>query len=327
MPAKSEKQRGVVDILVAAWNRADTIERAIGSALAEPEVGRVIVIDDASTDDTAAHVEWLGAATSRVLFCRLPSNCGPSVARNRALELSSAPWVAILDGDDYFLPGRMGKLFAVAGNTDFVADDVLQIEEDQIGKVEPRPVFGDKWIEPAWLDFETFVRGNVSRRGAQRCELGFLKPLMRRSFLERHGLRYEETLRLGEDYALYARALALGARFLVTPTCGYVSIVRSDSLSGRHTKEDLERLRDIDLKLGAMVNLSAADRRALKSHYRSVDAKVQWLGVIDAFKSQHLVRFATPFFRSPEVSLFLVLKLSEEAWHRTNRLFIHRALL
>jgi succinoglycan biosynthesis protein ExoU len=326
MREKNECQRGVVDVVVAAWNRADTIERAIGSALAEPEVRMVIVVDDASTDDTAVRAERLGAATNRVLIHRLPSNRGPSAARNRALELSSAPWVAILDGDDFFLPGRMGKLLAAADEIEFVADDVLQIEEAQIGSLQPKPMLSGEWIEPALLDFESFVLGNISRRGAQRRELGFLKPLMKRAFLDRHGLRYEETLRLGEDYALYAHALALGARFRVMPTGGYVSVIRSSSLSARHSKEDLVRLRDVDLKLGVMPNLSAADRWALRNHYRSVDAKVQWLGVIDAFKSRRLASFARPFIRSPEVSWFLVTKLFEQAWHRTYRLFIQRDL-
>jgi succinoglycan biosynthesis protein ExoU len=326
MAAKRERQRGVVEVLVAAWNRADTIERAIRSALVEPEVGKVIVVDDASSDDTAARAERLAQETDRVLVSRLPSNGGPSAARNRALELSSAPWVAILDGDDYFLPGRMSKLLAAADDCDFVADDIAQIDEAEIGRAEPRPAFADQWSEPARLDFATFVLGNVSRRGAYRRELGFLKPLMRRSFLERHGLRYEETLRLGEDYALYARALALGARFVVTPACGYVSVTRSHSLSGKHGKLDLERLRDFDLTLGATEGLSAGDRRALRAHYRSVDAKVQWLGVIEAVKARSLARFIAPFARSPEVSRFLALKLLEEARIRSGRLLVRRGL-
>jgi succinoglycan biosynthesis protein ExoU len=324
MAPHSMPQKGVVDVLVAAWNRADTIERAICSALAEPEVARIIIIDDASTDDTAARAERLGAETARVLVRRLPANRGPSVARNRALELSSAPWVAVLDGDDFLLPGRIGRLLDAADDFDFVADDLLQIDEAQVGKEEPRAILGDGPIVLSSLDFKTFVLGNVSRYGVQRRELGFLKPLMRRSFLDRHSLRYEETLRLGEDYAFYARSLALGARFLMAPACGYVSVVRSNSLSGKHSKADLERLRDIDLTLGAMASLSEADRQALRIHYRSVDARVQWIAVIDAFKSRCFPRMAAPFVRSPEVSLFLALKLIEEIRTRSCKLLIRR---
>jgi succinoglycan biosynthesis protein ExoU len=289
-----------------------------------------------------------------VLVRRLPSNCGPSVARNRALELSSAPWVAILDGDDFFLPGRMQRLVGAVDEFDFIADDILQIVDPEVGldgddfflqgrmqrligaveefdfvaddilqivdadvgNAERKPVFGQTVSEPSQLDFKTFVLGNVSRRGERRRELGFLKPLMRRSFLDRHHLRYEEALRLGEDYALYAHALALGARFLTTPACGYVSVVRSNSLSGNHSKEDLKQLRDFDLELGALANLSYADRRALKAHYRSVDARFQWLAVLDAFKSRNPRLLIAPFGRSSAVSIFLVRQLYGEALRR-----------
>jgi succinoglycan biosynthesis protein ExoU len=315
--AAPEARAQIVDVVIAAWNRADTIERAIRSALAEPEVGKVIVVDDASADDTAARAERIGVETNRVIVSRLPSNAGPSAARNKALELSSAPWIAILDGDDFFLPGRIGKLLHGADDLDFVADDVLQIEEALVGKAEPAPALGKALSGPSQLDFRSFVLGNISRRGALRRELGFLKPLMRRSFLDLHGLRYDRTLRLGEDYAFYARALALGARFLMTPARGYVSVVRSNSLSGRHTKEDLERLRDVDLKLSAMTNLSDADRRALRRHYRSIDAKVQWLGMIEAFKSRNPAHFLPPLTRSLEVSLAIAGKLFEEMAKRS----------
>jgi hypothetical protein len=87
--------------------------------------------------------------------------------------------------------------------------------------------------------------------GFHRKELGYLKPLIRRSFLDHHGLRYDEGLRLGEDYALYARALAAGARFLLVPTAGYVAVERADSLSARHNRRDLEALRNSDRELMA----------------------------------------------------------------------------
>jgi succinoglycan biosynthesis protein ExoU len=311
----AEAGAGIVDVVIAAWNRADTIERAVSSALAEPEVRMALVVDDGSTDDTAARAERIGQEKGRVVVCRLPANFGPSAARNRALALSSAPWVAVLDGDDFFVPGRLAKLLAVADAFDFVGDDILQIDETRLGKAVPQPAFARR-SEPWRLDFETFVRGNASRRGARRRELGFVKPLMRRSFLDRNGLCYEESLRLGEDYALYAHALVLGARFAMLPACGYVSVMRSNSLSGAHTKQDLERLRDFDLKLGAIAALSNRDRSALATHYRSVDARVRWLAVIEGFRSRSPARFLAPFACSPAVSAFLLRQLLAEGVRR-----------
>lgn len=315
MATSEARAQGIVDVVIAAWNRSDTIERAVSSALREPEVRTIFVVDDGSTDDTAARAGRIGVQDSRVIVSGSPTNRGPSAARNRALALSSAPWVAILDGDDFFLPGRIAKLLAAADGFDFVGDDILQIDEARIGRAEPQPAFA-RQSGPWRLDFETFVMGNASWRGAARRELGFVKPLVRRSFLDRYRLEYEETLRLGEDYALYAHAMALGARFVMLPPCGYVSVTRPNSLSGAHTKQDLERLRDFDLKLGMIANLSEADRRALAVHYRSVDARVRWLAVIEGFKSRNLWRFLAPFACSPEVSGFLLRQLFAEGVRR-----------
>ncbi|MBV9740381.1 MAG: glycosyltransferase family 2 protein [Hyphomicrobiales bacterium] len=305
----------VVDILVAAWNRSETIERAVTSALSEAEVHNVIVIDDGSTDDTSARARRAGGGSQRLTVLRLPSNLGPSAARNRGLEVSTAPYVAILDGDDFFQPGRMAKLLTHAGAFDFVADDIL--ETDSTGVLRPR-MFEPRF-EPWQLDFATFVEGNSTRHGRNRAELGYLKPLIRRAFIDAHELRYDERLRLGEDYAFYARALALGAQFLVTPALGYVSEPRADSLSARHGKRDLEKLRDVDAELACIPGLCDGDLRALRHHFRSVDGRAQWLGVIDAFKRRDPTGFVSPFTRSPEVSIFIAKKLIEEAFQRSGK--------
>ena len=164
----------------------------------------------------------------------------------------------MLDGDDYLLPGRIAKLLAAAADRDFVADDLLQVHERQIGCEAPVPVLFGGSFEPRLLNLEEFVRGNIRPHGVDRREFGFLKPLIRRAFIDRHRLRYDDFLRLGEDYALYARALAMGARFLVVPAAGYVSVVRPDSLSARHNRQDLERLRDSD---AALFGPAALDHR------------------------------------------------------------------
>ena len=50
------------------------------------------------------------------------------------------------------------------------------------------PVVPEFEAEPRFLDLPDFIEGNISRRGAARGEIGFLKPVMRRAFLDAHGL-------------------------------------------------------------------------------------------------------------------------------------------
>lgn len=295
-------------ILIAAYNAEATLDRAVASALAQPETAEVCIVDDASTDATVARARAWAERDAKVLVRSLPVNGGPAAARNLAIEETSAPWIAILDADDYLLGGRLSVLHAHAGDADFVADALMRTA-DGAAPAQPAAAF-----EPARLSFEAFVLGNL---GAARgpLDLGFLKPMFRRAFIGEHGLRYQEDMRLGEDYELYARALALGARFLVGGAAGYVSVERAGSLSKDHSEVDLQRLRDCDGPLGQLRPFSTAERRALRRHWNSVDCRLQWRRLISAVKARDLTA-ALSTFRSPETALFLAARLAEQAWLR-----------
>ncbi|MCV3206068.1 glycosyltransferase family 2 protein [Mesorhizobium sp. YC-39] len=268
-----------VCVIIAARNAARTIPAAIASALREPEVAEVVVVDDASTDDTAKAAQAADDGSGRLCIIRFDVNRGPSFARNAAIARSKSPFISILDADDFFLTGRFRELFAGA-DWDFAADNIMLIRDDAATDVSKivAPRFS---AEPEFLDFERFIEGNISRRRVRRGELGFLKPVISRAFLDRHGLRYDENLRLGEDYELYARAVACGARFKVIRSCGYGAIVRADSLSGRHKTQDLKRLADADLALLAIDSLSEGSKAVLRRHERHVRDKYRLRNFLD----------------------------------------------
>jgi succinoglycan biosynthesis protein ExoU len=309
------RSKACVDVLIAVFNNAGTIERAVRSALADAHVNNVIVIDDGSTDDTASVVSSLkDQAGDRLVLRRLEQNGGPAVARNRGLDASTAPWVAILDGDDYFLPNRMKALLDASEGADFVADDQVQIKEEG-GNAE----FLIGHSATMTIDLATFVTENLSNGPRLRKEFGFLKPIMRRSFLDAHQLRYDEQLRLGEDFALYTRALAAGAIFRIVPARTYASIVRSSSISGHHTKMDLERLRDSSRSLGQLPRLTDRERALLRMHYEAIDARIQWLNVIDAVKCRSIAAFLPPFFVRRTTSVYLAGRLWEQVVLRSKK--------
>jgi succinoglycan biosynthesis protein ExoU len=309
-----------VDVLIAVWNNANTAGRAVESGLSDSQVNRVIVIDDGSTDDTFAVVSSLrDQVGDRIVLERLDRNKGPSAARNRGLEVSTAPWIAILDGDDYFLPGRMSALLDASEGADFVADDHIQMEEGEGGS----SVFSSDFLigheKTITLDLATFVANNISKGGRLRKEFGFLKPMMRRSFLDMKQLRYDEELRLGEDFALYARALAVGAVFRVIPSRTYVSVIRSNSISGKHSKRDLECLRDSAKLLQKVPTLTKLERKLVRQHFESIDARVQWLNVIDAVKMRSVAAFLSPFFIRWTTFVYLMSCLLEQVLVRSKK--------
>jgi succinoglycan biosynthesis protein ExoU len=298
-----------VAVIIAAWSAEKTIARAIRSALADAGCAEVIVVDDASQDATAARARECDDGTGRLKVLVQEKNAGPSAARNRAIAESAAPFLAVLDSDDFFLEGRLTGLLRYADTADFVADDMWQVPETDVdGR---RTALLGTVTAPETITFEAFVESNVTQKSRQRAELGFIKPLMRRAFLDAHNIRYREDMRLGEDYELYARALALGAKMLLVPAQGYVSVVRPDSLSGRHSETDLERLRDCDAELERLP-LSGQGKAALRAHYRSLDCRLQWRLLINAVKARDIPSALKTFLRPWPVPAYLAGQLFEQ---------------
>ncbi|NTJ44402.1 glycosyltransferase family 2 protein [Agrobacterium larrymoorei] len=266
-------------VIIAAKNASDTISTAISSALAETEVSEVVVIDDGSTDATSAIAQACDDGSGRLKVERFDVNRGPSAARNHAIAISSAPLISILDADDFFFKGRFTAMLA-DDDWDLVADNIAFIQQ---GVQRASSITPDRFApDHQFLNLTEFVEGNISKRGLERGETGFLKPVIRRSFLEQHNLRYDEPLRLGEDYELYVRALACGARYKVIRNCGYGAIIRGDSLSGRHRTEDLRLLYEADRKILEDYSLTAPEIAILEEHERHIRQKFELRDFLDA---------------------------------------------
>ncbi len=256
-----------VCIIIAAKDASQTIGRAIASALDQPETSELIVVDDGSSDSTASAARAADDGTNRLRVVSFDKNRGPAAARNFAISLSSSPIIGVLDSDDFFLSGRLAQLM-VEDDWDLIADNIVFMDGDQAGEAQYSiPAIPPR---PRSLSFIEFVEGNISRRGSLRGEIGFLKPLMRRSFLDKTGIRYNDNLRLGEDYELYARALAGGARYKIIHSCGYAAVVRNDSLSGRHRTVDLRRLFEADQVIANEFSFDVKAKEVLQRHERHV---------------------------------------------------------
>lgn len=98
--------------VITTFNRRHCVERAIDSALRELPGHEIVVIDDASTDDTSQFIKERYASEitqgSLTLHC-LQKNIGVSGAKNIGYENSQCDWVIFLDSDDYY-ESNSGKL-------------------------------------------------------------------------------------------------------------------------------------------------------------------------------------------------------------------------
>ncbi|TYO88764.1 glycosyltransferase family 2 protein [Oceanicella actignis] len=100
-----------IAVVIPMFNRAATAPAATRSVLRQTlSPTEVIVVDDASTDGSAAAVEALGDPRLRVL--RHERNRGGAAARNTGLRAARARWVAFQDSDDEWLPEKLERQFA-----------------------------------------------------------------------------------------------------------------------------------------------------------------------------------------------------------------------
>lgn len=93
-----------ISVVIPAYNAAAYVGRAIESVLAQRRpASEIIVVDDDSQDDTRKVVAGY-APTVRYLWQK---NGGSNAARNTGIQAAAGPWVAFLDADDEWLPGRL----------------------------------------------------------------------------------------------------------------------------------------------------------------------------------------------------------------------------
>lgn len=101
-------------VAITTFNRAHLVGRAIESVVGQnwPAV-EIMVVDDASTDDTQAVVR---SRYPQVRYIRQEKNRGVCAARNLALQKASRPWLLFLDDDDTLVPHALARLAALVDN-------------------------------------------------------------------------------------------------------------------------------------------------------------------------------------------------------------------
>jgi glycosyltransferase involved in cell wall biosynthesis len=95
-----------VSVIIPAYNRAETISRAINSVLGQSFKDiEIIVVDDGSTDGTSDVVQQIGDA--RIQIIHQTHNQGAAAARNAGMKSARGKYIAWLDSDDEWLPDKL----------------------------------------------------------------------------------------------------------------------------------------------------------------------------------------------------------------------------
>jgi len=272
-----------VSVIITAYNVERYIRRAIESALRQQNVTlEIIVVDDASTDGTWNHIS--AHSDPRIKPLRLKANTGPAAARNAGLAVATGNWIAILDGDDAFEPGRLARCLTLAArqNADIVVDN-LMVNRETDGKAFPMfppEIFSKLDL----LDAAIFIKGTLSKQN--NYTLGYVKPIFSHHFLKQHRLSYDSELRIGEDYQFMLEALLLGARCAIEQTAGYYYTARTSSISYRLSRDNITRIMQADARLLARYTLDNAAAMAQAKRTRLLKKEYAYTQLIETLKKK-----------------------------------------
>ena len=208
----SAPTRIAIDVVLPVYNGGEFVARALDSVIAQephPDRGawdlRIHVINDASTDDSAAILADYAARVARrnahVSITTLETNAGVARARNLGIASGEAPYVAFIDQDDEWVADKLARQIAA-----LEADPSLGYA---VGKQQLRVQSGHtrpEWCRPEWL-VEPMA--------------GFLPStlVVKRSAFEQLGV-FDTSVSNGfDDTDWFARARAAGVPYRDEPSC------------------------------------------------------------------------------------------------------------
>jgi glycosyltransferase involved in cell wall biosynthesis len=180
----------LVSVIIPTYNRSALVPGAIDSVLLQTYSNHeVIVVDDASTDDTAERLQ--DRYGQKIKYIKQSANTGPSAARNAGMHMAQGTYIAFLDDDDEWLPDKLSlQVPVMQQNPDvgvvycgcFLVDEGGAV----IGQIKP---------EKRGYIFNDLLHKNYLITSA---------ALIRKELLEKTG-GFDETLSACEDWDLWIR--------------------------------------------------------------------------------------------------------------------------
>ncbi|MDX3112099.1 MULTISPECIES: glycosyltransferase family 2 protein [Streptomyces] len=209
-----------VTVVIGAYEAMPYLVECLASVEAQtldPSRIEVIAVDDGSRDGTGDYLEEFAARVPLdVTVIRQDNSGGPSGPRNVGLSKATGRYVFFLDADDRLGAEALERMVAMADRN---GTDVVLGRVEGVNRKPPRSMWGET------LDRTDVYSSNIKfTLSAQK--------LFRREFLERHGMRFDESLWTGEDalFTMEAYLRADGVSVVADYTCYYL-VGRDD---GKH---------------------------------------------------------------------------------------------
>lgn len=197
-----------ISVVMPAWNAAATVEAAVASMLAQTcHDFELIVIDDGSTDDTAARIAAFD--DPRIVLLRRPHG-GIVAALNAGLAIARGRYIARMDADDVSMPTRLAKQAAMLdAEPELGLVSCLVAHEAAPGEETTGYALYVEWIN-SLVSHEAIALNRFVE-----SPLAHPSVMFRRTLIEAHGGYRDGPF--PEDYELWLRWLEAGVRMAKVP--------------------------------------------------------------------------------------------------------------
>ena len=198
-----------ISVVIPVYNAERFVKKAVFSALEQPEVAEVVLINDGSTDGSLEILELLEKNNNRIKIYHHKNKCnkGRSASRNLGIKKATQPYIAFLDADDFYLENRFKKdvnLFQFNPNIDGVYNMIgvffyRDYSQDEMSSLNRTGI--DEQIHPNEL-FEMLLS----------CKKGYFSIdglTVKKHLFERVGF-FNEDLLVAEDTELFYKMALLG---------------------------------------------------------------------------------------------------------------------
>ncbi|MGD1906786.1 MAG: glycosyltransferase family 2 protein [Leptolyngbyaceae cyanobacterium] len=198
-----------ISVIIPVYNGAKFLPEAIANVEAQGRSDlEIIVIDDGSTDDTAAVAQALG---DRIRYTH-QSNQGPAAARNRGLEIAEGAFIAFLDVDDQWPAEKLDHQLAA-----FATNPQLEIVNGYVQMMQAVPRTDGGWdFQPRHAPLVSFNLGSA---------------LFRKSVFETVG-NFDASQIHSEDVDWFMHARELGVAMVVLEEVTLLYRKHGDNLTG-----------------------------------------------------------------------------------------------
>lgn len=306
-----------VSVIIPSYNSEEYIAQALTSVFNQSYRNlEVILIDDASIDSSPDIA--LSFPDKRLKIIKNHQNKGVSYSRNRGIREAEGKWIALLDSDDWYAPERLERLIEIAelSNGDLVADDLFLMKdsEQQYWSTLLTEAPQNSVSPLSIIDAVKFVTSDrLSPIDAKRnWSLGYTKPLIRREFLLKNDIWYNESIDVGEDFILYLECLRQEAKFYLLAQPYYYYRTQVSSLSTRKPTEFLiESCRITQSFINREVNSPAESHllQALLQNLSIFQKRLEYYRLIEKIKHKKLLQGIKHAIKAPYILPDLFKKL------------------